>query len=235
MFVIDSFSKTVWKREDEKFKKLEGKIKIPNDLLKKVDWVRLKRKSDFEKIPDKGGCYWLWTNESIKHRLHKNRLPKKIAKGEIIYNGIAKDNVRLRIKHHLLGNEEQGWSGVSIDIYFGRSSSHRKKAFSSELKTKVPCITFLDRDNSERFVPIRSKEFLLKLNLSREERKFVERNNWKNFYFTNGINIFGKKHKKYNFKAYYITGLRSLYLEYIEKKWRRRYGLPKLCSYTTGR
>jgi len=233
--IIDKFSKSIWKKEEKKFRDLEKKVKIPNEKLSKVDSIILtiKDKEIFEKIPQSGGCYWIWTNEPVHHRLHRNKIPKKIKGGEIIYNGITKDNVRQRVKHHLSGEKNAKWSGISMDIYSTKSKSHRKKAMSTS--GKVP---FIDEANSEKnadFTPIKSKELLLKLFLSNEEKKLVKNSNKKVWYFRNGINIFEKKHNKFKFKVYFITGLSWLYLEYIEKKWRECYGLPRLCSYSSGR
>ena len=130
MQVANKFSQSIWKKEDEKFKKL--RIKVPDKELHKVDFVVLKKNFDFDRIPETGGCYWTWTNEPVKHRFHKHKTPDKIKDGEIIYNGIAKDNLQRRIKHHLLGQPRAGWSGISLDIYPGESRSHRKKALSSD-------------------------------------------------------------------------------------------------------
>ncbi len=78
-------------------------VEIPNSALDQVDFVDLEAKEDFEKIPSGGGCYWIWTNEPVNHSLHKNSTPSPFDDGEIIYNGIAKDDVKGRIFHHLLG------------------------------------------------------------------------------------------------------------------------------------
>jgi len=126
-----------------------------------------------------------------------------------------------------VGVEDEGWSGISVDIYPRETRSHRKKACAAE--GKVP---YLDRDGLPR---IRTKELLLELNLSVEEREFVNGSTQSEFYFRNGIDIREEKHRQNVFKAYYITGLQSLYFELIEKKWRERHHLPKLCSYHSGR
>jgi hypothetical protein len=232
MVVKDNYSRTVWKKEEDKFKTLERKVRIPDEKLEEVDSVLLKREQDFEKIPDKGGCYWIWTNEPVCHRLHKNPIPRKMGVGEIIYNGIAKDDVRLRIKRHLLGQEHDQWSAISLDIYPHRSTSHRKKAMSSE--GKVPYVASPDRKD-ELLEQIRNKDLLGRLFLSRREREYIAGSRKGTHFFRNGINILEAKHKKYRFIVYFITGLNWLYLEYIEKNWRAKYGLPKLCSYSSGR
>lgn len=226
MTIVSNFSESIWKREEEKFKNLESTIKIPDKELKEVDMVELCAIEDFEKILDRGGCYWIWTNEPVNHSFHRNKTPEKIYGGEIIYNGIAKDNIRPRVKHHLKGEEDAGWSGISMDILFSKPVSHRKKVFSTKGRVKVPYL------NGE---PLRSKALLFKLQLSAEEKKFIEDNAHDEYFFRNGINIFEPKHKKYKFRVYYIAGLKSLYLEFIEKKWREKFGLPKLCSYSSGR
>ncbi len=228
MPLVEHHSVTVWRLEKQRFSELEGQVRIPSERLDEVDVVELTDLSDFEKFPESGGCYWLWTNEPILHRLHKHDLPNPLDGGQIVYNGIAKDNVRARILHHLAGKEDEGWSGISIDIYPREVRSHKKKACAAS--GKVP---YIDREGLPR---IRSKELLLELNLSVQEREFVAGSRQDKFYFRNGIVIREKKHSQNLFKAYYITGLqRSLYLEFIEKKWRKDHGLPKLCSYSSGR
>jgi hypothetical protein len=236
MKIADKYSKSIWKKQEKKFEALEKEIKIPDEKLDKVDFVLIKKGADFEKIPESGGCYWIWTNEPVNHRLHKNPTPKKIKGGEVIYNGIAKDNVRLRIKHHLSGEIDAGWSGISLDIYPERSKSHRKKVMAT--KGKVPyidCVLKKNNANSYTLNPIRTKDLLSHLFLSDTEKKYIKNSNTKDFFFRNGINIFEKKHKNFKFVVYFITGFNWLFLEYIEKKWREKYGLPKLCSYFSGR
>ena len=236
MKLINKYSKSIWIKEENKFSKLESKIKIPNSKLNLVDSVILKNKTAFLKIPEEGGCYWIWTNESVFHQFHKKPIPKKIFNGEIIYNGIAKDNICLRIKHHLLGELNAGWSGVSMDLYPGESESHKKKAYSLKHRTKVPYIINTDKKSlSDNLIPIRSIELLLNLYLSKKEKEYIQNNTKKELYFRNGINIFENKHKRFKFKVFYIVGLSTQYLDYIEKKWRKKYNSPKLCSYSSGR
>lgn len=212
-----------WLKQEKIFLNAIKDVKIPNETLEKVDFIKVTNNNDINSIPSGGGCYWIWTNEPVNHSLHKHSTPKKFNGGEIIYNGIAKDDVKGRIFHHLFGFEDAGWSGISLDIYTKNSVSHRKKACSPT--GKVP---FLNK------VPIKSKGELLKLHLSKSEIAYITKKKSSVFYFRNGINITDNKHKLFKFKVYYITGLTSLYLEHIEKQW-RGFGLPKLCSYSTGR
>ncbi len=212
-----------WLEQEKKFLNAIKDVEIPNEQLEDVDFKLLKNNEDINSIPSGGGCYWIWTNEPVKHSLHKHKTPKSFNGGEIIYNGIAKDDVKARVFHHLFGFEDAGWSGISLDIYTKDSVSHRKKACSPN--GKVPYINN---------IPIKSKTQLLELNLSKKEKNYIKNNDSNVFHFRNGINITDNKHKNYNFIVYYITGLTSLYLEYIEKQW-REFGLPKLCSYSSGR
>ena len=215
----------IWLKEDRMVENFEKVVKIPDSKLSNVEFVNLKNKKDFDKIPKKGGCYWIWTNEPVLHSLHKKPTPQKFNNGEIIYNGIAKDDVSGRIKHHLLGDIDAGWSGISVDILPKNVKSHRKKAMSRE--GKVPFL------NGKR---INSKDILLDLNLSNKEKKEIIKSNSKVFYFRNGIDIFEPKHKKHIWRVYFIVGLNSMsYIDIIEKKWRSSFGIPKLCSYISGR
>jgi len=212
-----------WLKQEKIFLNAIKDVKIPNETLDKVDFIKVSKNTDINSIPSGGGCYWIWTDEPVNHSLHKHKTPKRFNVGEIIYNGIAKDYVKGRIFHHLFGFEDAGWSGISLDVYTKSSVSHRKKACSPT--GKVP---FINKK------PIKTKSQLLQLHLSKSEISYIKRNKLEVFYFRNGINIADNKHKKFKFKVYYITGLTSLYLEHIEKQW-REFGLPKLCSYSTGR
>ena len=219
----------IWRREEQKFLQAIQDVIIPGLTLNDVEFIVPKTSKDFEEIPNGGGCYWIWTNEPVMHTMHKNRTPDTFDQGEIIYNGIAKDNVKGRVRHHLLGDLHAGWSGISMDIYFGKTVSHRKKAFSAE--GKVPYL----KEGMNIFKQIRTKNDLFNLFLSEGETKILKEKELDTIYFRNGIDIREEKHINYDFRIYFITGIYSLYLEYIEKKWRENFGVPKLCSYLSGR
>jgi hypothetical protein len=216
-------SNSYWLEQEKRFLEAIKDVEVPNGTLDKVDFILVKNGDDLNFIPSGGGCYWIWTNEPIKHSLHKHKTPNSFEGGVVIYNGIAKDDVKGRIFHHLFGFEDAGWSGISLDIYTNKSVSHRKKACSQS--GKVPYL-----DNK----PIRNREQLLELHLSETERNYIVNSKLDVYFFRNGINLTDDKHNIYDFKIFYITGLTSLYLEHIEKQWRES-GLPQLCSYSTGR
>ena len=227
------FSATVWRNEERKFLRAEARIRIPTANLAQVDRVRLRTSADFERIPSTGGCYWIWTNEPVIHKLHSNDTPSRFNGGEVIYNGVSQDDVRARVQHHLgIDSEEEPWSGISMDLYHGTQvRSHKKRACSP--RGKVPYVP--DFHNLGGFVPVRSKDLLLRLRLSSSERKFINDTNRNSYYFRNGIYFNSPKHRQFDFRVYYVTDLRSLYFEFIEKKWRQDFGMPKLCSYSSGR
>jgi len=236
----------ILKQEEQKFLNAIQGVKIPNNTLNNVDFIIPKNIVDFEKIPIGGGCYWIWTSEPVFHFFHKNPTPEIFDGGEIIYNGIAKDDVKGRVKHHLLGEVNAGWSGISLDIYFDETTSHRKKALSE--KGKVPFIKerkIIKRGNKKRghkkgdeikyYKPIRTKEDVIKIYLSDKEKNRIQNSEVGKIYFRNGIKIFDEKHSEFEFRVYYMIGLSPLYVAFIEKKWREDFGLPKLCSYLSGR
>jgi len=230
-----------WLEEEKKYLAAVKAVQIPNEFLANVPYIIVKNLSDVGKIDIGGGCYWIWTNEPIEHQFHQNPTPKLFDGGEIIYNGIAKDDVRGRVEHHLLGDEDAEWSGISIDLYQGgKTKSHRKKIFAK--KGKVPYVKstkILGRKTSKgkkgdiipTLKPVRDKKDCTFLSMD-EQTALAS---MKEAYFRNGINISDAKHIPYEFRVYYIVGLKSLYLDFIEKQWREKYGLPKLCSYSSGR
>ena len=218
-----------WASESARLKALLDTLGMPDEKLTGVPNVLLRNERDFNSIPAQGGCYCIWTNEPVRHSLHRQNLSAGVENGEIVYNGIAKDNIQSRVRRHLNGGVgDPGWSAISMDILedVSEKKTHRKKAMDSG-RSKVPLV-----NNT----PIRSREILLQLNLSQQEKDFVRQHeNSRFFYFRNSIDVFAPKHAPFRFKVYYVAGVDMHYAEYIEKEWRRRYGSPRLCSYHSGR
>ena len=219
-----------WFNIDSKLLEYEQTLKIPNERLVDVYSIELFDEKDLKDIPNEGGCYWIWTDEPILHSFHpvssKNPLPVAFDGGEIVYNGIAKDDVRGRVKKHLFGTVNESMSAMGVDLLtYEYNGSHRKQAFSSN-RSKAP---YLDG------LKISSKETLLKINLSKDETEFVNKSNHP-IYFRNGINITEEKHRAFSYKVYFLCGFKSAsYGDIIEKRWRESYGLPRLCTYSKGR
>lgn len=214
-----------WINEDKKLIALEDSVKIPDNKLSDVDNLTLKNIDDLDKIQNTGGCYWIWTNEPIKHSFHNKIMPLKLNNGEIIYNGVATEKIRDRIKKHLFSCVDERMSGISVDILLSTyNGSHRKKALSL---TGKPAYF-----NGKR---IRIKKDLLSINLTNEEKEFVIKEE-ESIFFRNGINVSETKHINFTYKVYYIVGLKSYsYADIIEKKWRKLHGIPRLCTYSKGR
>ena len=105
----------------------------------------------------------------------------------------------------------------------------------SPLESNGPINLYCEDWSLVLLAPIKSKTDLLKIHLSDTEKEELEKAIGEKFYFRNGIDITEQKHTSFEFRVYYITGLSSLYLDFIEKKWREDFGLPKLCSYSSGR
>jgi len=215
----------------EMFNTFSEKMWVPDEKLEGCKKILLKGQKDFDLIPKKSGAYWILTDEAVNHSMDNTQKPVKINEFEIIYNGISGD-LNSRAKEHLYRDKCEGQSGISVDLYINEvniSDSHVKYAwFDKENKKsgkKVPCVS-----NKK----ISCKEDLFLLNLSYEETEFVK-NCTKNYIkFWNGINIGWNKHKDFNWYFCYYECNDNL-ADLIEKKWRKIYGKPKLCSYTKGR
>lgn len=216
-----------WHKIDTELSIYESSLLIPDGQLKGVPAIIIKSPTDLTRIPKSGGCYWIWTNEPVLHSFHPNSkvFPTGFDGGEIVYNGISKDDIRGRIQRHLLGKVEEGMSGIGLDLLtFEYKGSHRKKAYSTD--GKAPCI------DGKRITTI---EQLRQIGLSKEEKVFLDGCTHA-VYFRNGINVTEEKHKKFVFKVYFLSNLKSYsYGDIVEKKWREINGIPKLCSYSKGR
>lgn len=216
----------IWKEIDTEIYNFENNLIIPNETLENVPSIIIKNFEDLGKIPKEGGCYWIWTDRIINHSFNRNKHPEKFNNGEIIYNGIAKDDIRSRIQKHLLGNVEEGFSAISIDLYLNTEvKSHKKKICSK-------------KGNSAYFENnrIRNKELCKNLNFTDDEISFINNSNSEEYYFRNGINVTEEKHINHTYKVYYLSGFKSLsYGDIIEKRWREKFGLPRLCTYNKGR
>jgi hypothetical protein len=111
-----SMTAQCWNDIDLIVRRFEDTLDIPDGKLCGVTSIAVDNETDILKIPNKGGCYWIWTNENIEHAFHNNKLPEKLDNGEIISNGIANDDIRGRIRKHLFGNVEEGMSAISVDL-----------------------------------------------------------------------------------------------------------------------
>ena len=207
-------------------------LKTPNYKLHFCECIKLTKESDFEKIPkNKGGIYFITTNENIHHSFHnKNKkFPKMYDDFTIIYNGTSSD-LYSRAKNHLFRDKNKGMSGISVDILTTKEQveSHTKCCFSSNKKKKTPFIIETET---------RISEFnqCYKLNTSENEQKFLSENKNKIIYFRNGINVLSEKHINFEWNFYYLIIKSHSVRDIVETNWRKKYGTPILCTYHEGR
>ncbi len=189
-----------------------------------------------DSIPKGAGCYWIWTNEPVRHCLNAGgRVPPKIRNGKytVVYNGVS-SNLQQRARDHL--DRASGlfgeMSGISVDLLLQQptaaKSSHAKCAWACAGK-KLPKIQV---DGKYR-APATKDELAATMHLSREERAYLQENN--TAYFKNGIQAGDPKHRGYEWYFSYVECQDARARTYIEHSWREDNGVPVLCSYVTGR
>lgn len=212
-------------------------ISLPCEKLLICKNIVIKKSSDFDLISNKPGLYWITTNEPINHCLNSglNCLTIINNDNKIIYNGSSGD-IRSRIKEHLYRSDEKGGegtqSGISIDILKknlddNKKISHIKCLWGENKKTPK---YFKD----EKIKKINNKDDIINdIYFSKEEINIIK--NKDVIYFKNGINIFDNKHINHNWVVYYLEIDNHNIRDYIEIEWRKKYGVPQLCSYTSGR
>ena len=221
--------------DDEK--KIIYVIPTPCENLKICKNIQINNESDFNTIPNKSGLYWIMTNEPINHCLNSgiNCPNKNNANMRIIYNG-STDNLRGRLKEHLLRSDVKGGSGtqsgISIDILLNNLEEEQKISHIKCLwgeKKKTPKF-FKD----EKIIKLSDKDDLItNMYLNEQEKEYIENNDI--IYFKNGINVLSEKHKKYKWQIYFLEIENHNMRDYIEIEWRKKNGVPILCSYTSGR
>lgn len=212
-------------------------ISLPCEKLLICKKIVIKKSDDFDLISNKPGLYWITTNEPINHCLNSglNCLTNINDDSKIIYNGSSGD-IRSRIKEHLYRSDEKGGegtqSGISIDI-LNKNFEDNKKI------SHVKCLWGENKKTPKYFKDGKIKkindknDIINEIYFSKEEKNIIKKNNV--IYFKNGINIFSEKHKKYNWTIYYLEIDNHNIRDYIEIEWRKKYGVPQLCSYTSGR
>lgn len=211
-------------------------ITIPCEKLKICKSIEVHSDIDFNTIPNVSGLYWIMTNEPIIHCLNSGLNCPYInnANMRIIYNGTT-DNLRARLKDHLLRSDDKGGSGtqsgISIDVLLNKLEynkiSHIKCLWGE--KKKTPKIL-----KDEKFVKLTNKEELIsQMYLTEHEKEYIKNND--TIYFKNGINVLSDKHKKYKWHIYFLEIENHNIRDYIEIEWRKKNGVPILCSYTSGR
>lgn len=205
---------------------------FPEANLNNLPFEDIENEESFSSIPDSGGNYWIVSNEIPGFRLHSQNVPSKIGEDEILYSGKTKQSIRGRIKNHLLAKK------LSESIY-----SETKSGFKVKHSISALSLDILDQHVPEEIrlshykdamspksKVAKTKEDLLKILKDQKEREYVENSNETIYYFKNGINVFDSKHSKFKFRVYYLPTSNIAYSEWVENKWREKFGVPALCS-----
>ena len=210
-------------------------INIPDDKLRGTSFLKIYNEEQLKYIPTKAGNYWIVTNEPINHCFNSSTsVPTNDDFGHmVVYNGVS-SNLRSRMKEHLLREEKLSipgtQSGISVDILTTHTQgSHVKYLLSEEQTKKVPKIIV----NNKKTKIISKQDILSNIYLTEDEEEFIKSNS--NVLYRNGINITEKKHTRFNWYFFYTENENHSIRDYIETKWRERYGVPHLCSYSVGR
>lgn len=233
--------------DNKSFEDFLSNLKVPDSQLSDILYVDIKCEKDFNKIPKGGGCYWIATSEVILHSKHVNKFPAVLKTNdenlEIVYNGMAQDDIRGRIKRHLNspgfkekdGRYDAGQSGISVDILILDNlkppRSHCKYLLNKP-KSKTPYVKDVKTGD---FKTIKEKSQMYSLSLSDKEKDYLDGSNSNVEYMKNGICVFEDKHVNHVWRVYYISPICRQYTDYIESTWRQRHGSPRLNTYISGR
>ena len=224
---------------DEKSKKV-FMVDIPTHTLEGIQKVQMtqprgRAAAPIESIPKSAGCYWIYTDEPVRHCLNAaKKVPSKLEDGSmVVYNGVT-TNLYQRAKEHMLRSTGLygEMSGIAVDLICeapreGRSS-HAKCAWAPGSR-KLPKV-FKD----DKYVRPTSKEDVLStLHLSAAEKAYLR--DTEVVCFKNGINVNDAKHKRFKWYFCWVECPDDNLRGYIERKWRESHGVPVLCSYTSGR
>ena len=221
-------------------------IVVPDAELSKLTHVTLTSMEDLKNIPNESGCYWIMTNEPIRHCFNSGSdCPGVLPDGfSVVYNGITV-GMRGRAKQHLLRQDLKGsfgsTSGISVDLLKetdvkkGVSKSHVKWMWqnaNAAKKHKLPKVLKggqycqMQRDASKQ-------DIMDTLHLSETEKEMAA--NREELIFKNGINVADQKHALYTWKFVFVPISVNGVRDYVECTWRKMYGVPSLCTYKEGR
>lgn len=224
-------------------------IAVPGTDLRGLHWVHMRGLEDAKAIPRLGGNYWIVTNEPIVHCLngasHVRPAPFDL-EGQhvrVVYNGVSSDSLQSRAKEHLLREDGRGgfgsMSGISVDIQRqpvkeGRTQSHAKCLWHPETK-KIPYI-YTGEPGAKPQQIVDRGALLAALPLSVTEREHIAGIPVDApVYFKNGIDVRDAKHCEYVWYFVFAPLDNHSMRDFVEIEWRRRHGMPPLCSYVSGR
>lgn len=213
---------TEWliKRFSEKYD-----LSIGGEILNSQNLTILNDDTQFERIPNKYGCYFIFSNlkkEQVFTFSNYDCFDNKIVKGGVdfhcIYNGKTK-NIKSRIKNHLKNAKTKD------EILIGNVS-------------KIPqtgCLS-LEDISAEEIVKLVSQNKLITepnysyLKHSKNLSKLNQRKVGKTSYLLNGINIFESKWTGNSFGIIVLTTESKIGAGIIEQSFRDVNGMPPLCK-----
>lgn len=226
-----------WQLQDKQLLEIQRTLIIPSFDLRDVPYVRIQSAADLEDVPKTGGDYFIWTTSPVSHSLNGAGCAS-FGGGKVIYNGLAKNDLRGRCATHLVRDRDQvgGMSAISVQIYTGDQDnrSHTKTAYAppkanGKPSRKVPKIDGKQVSNIRDLLRLQT--------LSESDRSFLMvADPSKPIWFQNGVDVRTKPHSEFEWRFYFISGLKSdLYVDHIEREWRVQNGSPQLCTYSSGR
>lgn len=211
-------------------------IEIPSKHLSELTSVHVRTLDDLRSIPATSGNYWILTNEPINHCFHAGKHVPEAIRDElrddffVVYNGTT-SSLRSRTKQHLLRTQGGfgSQSGISVDMlkHPVGEISHVKYIWGEH--RKLPKIII----EGEYRKPPNKEAIVSRLYLTEEERTLC--NETDELYFKNGINVQDEKHIPFQWIFVYMPIEVHEIRDYIEREWRKLYGIPCLCSYSIGR
>lgn len=200
-------------------------LRIGGDILNSQNLTILNDNTQFDKIPNKYGCYFIFSNlqkEQVFTFSNYDCFDNKIVKGNVgfhcIYNGKAK-NIKSRINNHLKN------SRTKDEILAGNVS-------------KIPqtgCLS-LEDISAEEIVKLVSQNQLAEepnysyLKHSKNLSNLNQRKVGETSYLLNGINIFESKWIGNLFGIIVLTTESKLGASIIEQSFRDINGIPPLCK-----
>ena len=211
----------------------QKKYAVPAKDLSDLPYVDIKSEEDFNKIPNSGGAYWIVTNEPIPHAMNKYENQRvKLNIGEVVYNGMAKDNVKGRIKAHMHRTKQGGMSAISVDVLPCIAGSHTKLMIHENKRKKLAYFNGIKVTSIDE-IPVNSYSQSNQKNIKEVLKDPKNKDNA--IWFRSGINVLDKNHAMYNWRVYYLTDVSRTYADFVETEWRKLYGQPRLNSYVDGR
>lgn len=215
------------------------RVQIPDAGLHHLPRVLIRDAEDLKAIPCTGGNYWILTDEPIHHCLNRaSKHPPVSNTGtlRVVYNGVSSESLQGRAKEHLLREDAKGgfgsMSGISVDLQRTPATtkvSHAKCMWHTEPK-KIPGFLTTPHRLTDR------EAVLATIHLSEAERAWIATQPADApLYFKNGIDVRNDKHQPYTWYFVFAALDNHSLRDYVEIEWRRRYGLPILCSYMSGR